>query len=114
MLSCRRIAEYLGQMRKYLPLKMPGAIIFVATPMLWRLLIFRQSFERVFRIGADDMIGYILNAIRRQCDFSADMMAAALCLQRPDYDDLEKGKRVATTEERQLIESLCANLCIAL
>ena len=60
------------------------------------------------------MIGYILNAIRRQCDFSADMMAAALCLQRPDYDDLEMGRRVATTEERQLIESLCANLAIAL
>lgn len=89
-------------------------IISSATPMLWRLLIFGQLFERVFRIGADDMIGYILNAIRRQCDFSADMMAAALCLQRPDYDDLENGKRVPTTEERQLIESMCANLCIAL
>lgn len=60
------------------------------------------------------MIGYILNAIRRQCDFTADMMAAALCLQRQDYDALEHGRRVATTEERQLIESLCANLCIAL
>lgn len=70
--------------------------------------------KMLFRIGADDMLGYILNVIRRQCDFSADMMAAALCLQRPDYDDLENGKRAATTEERQLIRSLCANLSIAL
>ena len=59
------------------------------------------------------MIGYILNAIRRQCAFSADMMAAALCLQRQDYDDLELDRRMATTEERMPIESMCANLCIA-
>ena len=59
------------------------------------------------------MIGYILNAIRRQCAFSADMMAAALCLQRQDYDDLELDRRMATTEERMLIGSMCANLCIA-
>lgn len=59
------------------------------------------------------MIGAILNAIRRQCAFSADMMAAALCLQRQDYDDLELDGRMATTEERMLIESMCANLCIA-
>ena len=49
------------------------------------------------------MIGAILNAIRRQCAFSADMMAAALCLQRQDYDDLELDRRMATTEERMLI-----------
>ena len=59
------------------------------------------------------MIGSILNAIRRQCAFSADMMAAALCLQRQDYDDLELDRRMATTEERMLIECMCANLCIA-
>ncbi len=59
------------------------------------------------------MIGTILNAIRRQCAFSADMMAAALCLQRQDYDDLELDRRMATIEERMLIESMCANLCIA-
>ena len=59
------------------------------------------------------MIGDILNAIRRQCAFSADMMAAALCLQRQDYDDLELDRRMATIEERMLIESMCANLCIA-
>lgn len=59
------------------------------------------------------MIGSILNAIRRQCAFSADMMAAALCLQRQDYDDLELDRRMVTTEERMLIESMCANLCIA-
>lgn len=58
------------------------------------------------------MVGPILNAIRQQCSFSADMMAAALCLQRREYDELELDRRMATAEERLLVESMCANLCI--
>ena len=58
------------------------------------------------------MIGYLLYAIRTRCVFTADMMATAMCMNRRDYDDLELDRRMATMEERRLVESMCANLCI--
>lgn len=59
------------------------------------------------------MVGHLLNAIRCKCMLTADMMAAAMCMERKDYDDLELDRRMATEEERRLVESMCANLCIA-
>ena len=63
--------------------------------------------------GADYMIGFYLSSIRTRYDFTPDMMAAAMCLKREEYDRLERGKRVATRDERTLLESMCANLCTA-
>ena len=59
------------------------------------------------------MIGFFLSSIRARYDFTPDMMAAAMCLKREEYDRLEGGKRMATMAERALLESMCANLRIA-
>ena len=63
--------------------------------------------------GADYMIGYFLSSIRSRCGFTPDMMAAAMGMRRDEYDRLEREQRVATRDERALLESMCANLRIA-
>ena len=63
--------------------------------------------------GADYMIGYFLSSIRSRCGFTPDMMAAAMGMRRDEYDRLERERRVATRDERALLESMCANLRIA-
>ena len=63
--------------------------------------------------GADYMIGYFLSSIRSRCGFTPDMMAAAMGMRRDEYDRLEREQRVATRDERAPLESMCANLRIA-
>ena len=56
------------------------------------------------------MIGYLLITIRIRFGFSRDMMAAAMGLERMIYDKLECQDRMATNDERTLLESMCQNL----
>ena len=66
-----------------------------------------------FRGEAESMIGYLLTTIRVQCNFSKDMMAAAMCLESGAYDLLEHDSQIASNDQRTLVESMCRNLGIA-